>query len=128
MKQLIKSIAILVGLISVSSADVLECKGVEYGQVVNGKTGARVDASKLSIRVNTTNEKAVVILNNAVSTYNFIKEMEHPSGHKMLAYNDGVSEEFFYIKKTKTVLLKKYEGTTEMIITFQCKDKEYPQK
>jgi len=125
MKKLMNICIILFGLSSLSQGDVVICKGVAMIESTNGVIGKQFDISQLSMQLNTTKEKAVMIFNKRIFNFNFVKEIQHPGGFMMDAYNDGVSEEILYSKENKVATLKSYTKTKESIMTFQCKDKEY---
>ena len=107
------------------NADVVICQGVSFIEVINGKMQNKQDISKLNMQLNTTKEQAVMILNNDVYKFKFIKKIKHPGGFIMDAYNDGVSEEILYSKKLKIATFKSYSETSEYIATFECKNKKY---
>ena len=119
------------------NADVVMCSGYQSIKSIDNVLQSKQDISNMNFRLNTTNERATVIMGNEVNNYNYSRKEQHPAGYYMDVYKDskGSNEELKYTKskyfkgKFSVVAIrsvyKSNKKNVELVGTFICKKKEY---
>lgn len=129
---------LLLGILFLSftlSADIVMCRGYQSIKSINNILQPKQDISNMNFRLNSTNERATVIMNGEVNNYKYLRREQHPAGHYMDVYisNKGYNEELKYTRSKYfegkfsiaaiRSIYKENNKKVELIATFLCKEK-----